>query len=70
MHNPEDYRQFKNKVISYLNKNKVDVNSITEYAVLVGIPLTVIYTFVIEEFPEKKEYCEQKIKELKDFYGY
>lgn len=70
MHNPEDYRHLKKRVIIYLEKKGIDNNSITEYAVLVGIPLTVIYSFIIEEYPEQKDYCEQRIKELKEFYGY
>lgn len=68
-----DYIGSKAEVIKVLKKGLEKGNSIQDEVSTVaqgfGLPLIVIYEFVIEELPEYKEECETKIAELKSFYG-
>ncbi len=69
MFNPEDFRARKKDIIKYFSRKGVDSERIAEYASLTGTPLTVIYTFIKEDFPEKKTFCEERIAELEKYYG-
>jgi len=68
--NPEDFRARKGDIIRHFNKKGVTDESIAEYCSLAGIPITVACTFIIEEFPEHEQECREKIRELRQFYGY
>lgn len=70
MFNAEDYRHLKEVTIDHFIKKGLDKAKIVEYASLSGIPLTVIYTYIKEEFPEKGEFCDREIEKLRKFYGY
>lgn len=67
MFKPDDFRRFKNEVIAYTKKNGFD--SISDYCVLTGVPVLAAYTFVMEEMEELKDKCQQRIIEIKQFYG-
>ena len=69
MWNPKDYIRAKKDIINHFRKKGIDENRIVEYTSLIGVPLIVVLTFISEEFPEQREYCERKIKELKKYYG-
>ena len=70
MFDPEDFRARKGDIIRHFVKKGVTSTSIADYCVLSGIPITVACTFIIEEFPEYEKMCRDKIRELRDFYGY
>jgi hypothetical protein len=60
-------RPQKDIIIKYFMLNPVD--KVSMYSATSHIPLIAIYTFLLEDFPEHKELCDKKIKELEDFYG-
>lgn len=68
MFNPEDFRSRKSEIIEHFEKKGIDSGNISEYASLTGTPLIAIYTFIAEDYPEKKSFCEGKIKKLEGFY--
>lgn len=68
--NPEDFRARKGDIIRHFIKKGITDDSIAEYCSLAGIPITVACTFIIEEFPEHERQCREKIRELRQFYGY
>ena len=69
MHNPEDYRRRKEEVIEHFSNTEITIGSISQYCTLVGIPLTVVYTFIAEENESLREFCALHIGRLKEFYG-
>jgi hypothetical protein len=60
-------RSQKDIIVKYFTTHKLDKVSI--YSATTFIPLVAIYTFLLEDFPEHKELCEKKLKELEEFYG-
>lgn len=73
MFNPDDFRRIKPELIKIITK-KIDDNQnlqeeITMLAQAYGVPLTALLTFVVEDFPEYTEECEQRIERLNEFYG-
>lgn len=70
MFNPEDYRHLKHIIISHFTKKGIDSEKVSEYSSLTGVPVVVLYTYIKEEFPEQGEFCDERIKKLKEFYGY
>lgn len=60
-------RSQKDIIVKYFTVHSVDTVSI--YSATTFIPLVAIYTFLLEEFPEHKELCNRKLKELEEFYG-
>jgi hypothetical protein len=60
-------RPQKDVIVKYFSVHHIDKVSI--YSATTFIPLVAIYTFLLEEFPEFKHTCEQKLKELEEFYG-
>ena len=73
MFNVEDFRRIKPELIKIIEKKISDKqglqDEITTLAQAYGVPLTVLLTFVIEEFPEYTEECEARITRLNEFYG-
>jgi len=45
------------------------MEGIIEFAVMAGIPITVVCEFVKDEFPEHTDICDEKIAQIKDFFG-
>lgn len=66
MFKKEDYLHLKDQIIKRVKDKGVE--SITEYAALTGIPLVPQYEIIAEEMPEHREFCEKKVKELKEFF--
>ena len=64
----KDFLNQKKNVIKYFTKNGVSEKTISDYS-SVGVPIIVYCEFIIEEFPEHKDLCQKKIKEIKDFYN-
>lgn len=60
-------RSQKDVIVKYFTVN--NINKVSIYSATTFIPLVAIYTFLLEEFPEHKELCEKKLKELEEFYG-
>jgi hypothetical protein len=60
-------RSQKDVIVKYFTAHSV--NKVAIYSATTFIPLVAIYTFLLEEFPEHKELCEKKLKELEEFYG-
>jgi len=60
-------RSQKDVIVKYFTVHSVDKVSI--YSATTFIPLVAIYTFLLEDFPEHRELCEKKLKELEEFYG-
>jgi len=54
-------------ILNYVRKHGLE--KISTYSATTGIPLLIIYSYIIEEIPEWKEVSEAKIKELKIFYN-
>ena len=67
---PKDFRSRKKTVIQNFEKKGVTSGSIAEYAALAGVPITVICTFIMEEMPEHEELCNEKIRQINEFFGY
>lgn len=66
MFNKEDYRHLKSQIIVKIKKDGIEV--VPEYAALTGVPLIVQYELILEDMPEHKEYCENQIKLLREFF--
>ena len=65
----KDFVKHKQSLIEHINKKGFSIHIVNAYCVLVGLPLTVAYKFVIEELPLYTKQCEDKIQELNIFYG-
>ena len=61
------YKNIKPDLIKYVKKEGIE--KINSYAVLSGIPLIIVYTYIAEEFDQYKDFCYNKIEQLKQFYG-
>jgi len=64
----ELFRTQKEYVLKYIATH--GVGKITLYSATTFIPLIAIYTFLMEDYPEHKDLCLQKLKELEEFYGF
>lgn len=69
MYNPDDYRHHKQEFIKTLLKGKVNSQEVSFLAAVTGIPILVLYTFILEELPDYKEMAEENLTRLKKFYG-
>jgi len=67
--NKKDFLNQKEQVIKNFKKNPITSDKITDYAVMTGIPITVVCEFVKEEFPEHTEICDEKIAAIKEFFN-
>ena len=63
----EIFRPQKKLILTYVKEK--GINKVSEYCATTMIPLIVVYTFISEEMEEYKEFAENKIKELRNFYG-
>lgn len=69
MWNSKDFLNQKEGVIKYFKKKGVDSSTVSEYCSMVGLPLIVVYEFIGDEMSEYKDFCNDKIHGIKDFYG-
>ena len=66
-YDPDKFRKFKAELCKVLKEKGLD--RAISYSVASNIPLIAAYTFILEEFPEYDTLCQDKIKQLKEFYG-
>jgi hypothetical protein len=64
----EDFRLRKGDILTQVEIHGVE--SISSFCAMVGIPLVAAYTYIKEDMPEYAEFCENRIEELCEFYGY
>ena len=64
-----DFINRKKDIIAHFKKKGVSSDGIAEYCSLAGVPIVVVCEFIIQEFPEHRKLCMQKIKEINDFFG-
>jgi len=69
MFKAKDFLSRKPEVITYFKKKGVTEKTVSEYCTLCMIPLTVVYEFIRDEFPEHKELCNRKIQDVNEFVG-
>lgn len=67
MYNKEDYRANKISVLKHYEKNGFD--GMSSYSAMTGIPITVVYEFIEEEYPELSKMIKERIKIINDFFG-
>lgn len=65
----KDFIGQRDTVLKYFRKKPVDSSTVSEYCSMVGLPLIVVYDFIREDMPEYKEFCNNKIHGIKEFYG-
>lgn len=66
----ESLRVRKKDIIRYFEEKGISDANIARYSSSVGFPLVAIYVFLREEYPDRKEHCTKKLKDLCTFYGY
>ena len=66
---PKDFRARKGDILKYFDKKGVTSDSVAEYCTLAMVPITVVYAFISEEYPEHEELCRVKIREINEFFG-
>ncbi len=69
MFKSKDFISQKKDIIKYFTGKEVSSDTVSEYSTMTGIPLVIVYEFLGETFPESKELCASKIKELNLFFG-
>lgn len=71
MHNPDDYRHQKEELLIMIDKNEggITAQSISFLAAVTGVPLVVLYTFIMEDKPEYAQFSKDNIKRIEKFYG-
>lgn len=69
MYNPDDYRHLKLELLQSLNKSDITEQSVSSLSSMIGVPLTVLYTFIKEDYPDLQEMADYNINRLNDFYG-
>lgn len=65
----EQFISRKDDVVRYFENRDITASSVAEYCSMAGIPIIVVYRFLGDEFPDKKEFCEGRIGEIREFYG-
>ena len=63
----ELFRPQKHTILSYIRTRGID--KVSTYSATTLIPLLVIYTFIVEDIEEHREFAELRIVELKQFYN-
>lgn len=69
MFDPNHFRPRKKQLLKEMKIREKGLQSVSEYASMSGVPLTVLYTFIAEEYEDLREACEKKMEELRRFYG-
>jgi len=69
MYNPDDYRHLKAELLNSLSKSEITEQSVSSLSSMIGVPLTVLYTFIGEDHPDLLEMSNNNIKRLNEFYG-
>ena len=65
----KDFLRQKPEIINHFKKKGVTSNSMSEFCTMAGVPIVIACEFVKEGLPEHTEFCDNKIAELKEFYG-
>lgn len=63
----ELYKLQRENIIKYVKKNGLD--KVPFFSACTGVPLKVIYTYVMMDMVEHTEVCLNKIKSLNKFYN-
>jgi len=70
VHNPDDYRHQKKELLTIITKEeKITAQSISFLAGVTGVPLVVLYTFLMEDMPEYEQFAKDNITRIERFYG-
>lgn len=69
MFSKRDFIARKNDIIDFFKKKGVSQETVSEYCSTSGIPITVTCEFILEEMPEHRDFCINKIEQLNEFYG-
>ncbi len=64
-----EFVEQKKGLFSHIEKKGFSSSIIAEFCAMSGIPVIVAYQFIMEDFPEHLEFCQEKIARVKDFYG-
>lgn len=51
------------------NEGGITAQSISFLAAVTGVPLVVLYTFIMEDKPEYAQFSKDNIKRIEGFYG-
>lgn len=68
MFNKEQYRASKPAVKRFYEKH--GFSEMPVFSALAFVPILVVYEFLMEDYPEIEEQCKERIKGIKDFFGY
>ena len=69
MFSKKDFIARKGDIIDFFTKKGVSQETVSEYCSTSGIPITVTCEFILEEMPEHRDFCINKIEQLNEFYG-
>lgn len=69
MFKKRDFLSRKDDIVNFFRNNGVSEDTIAGYASTSGIPIKITCEFLIEEFPEHRKMCIDKIYQLNEFYG-
>ena len=69
MHYYKDFIKQKDGIIKAIKKKGFSPENVSGYSGDTGIPLTVIYEFIMQELVEYRDICIREITRLDEFYG-
>lgn len=67
MYDKEDYRANKKSIMKHYEKN--GFNGMSSYSAMTGIPIIVVYEYIMEDYPELSDMVKERIKIINDFFG-
>lgn len=67
MYDKEDYRANKPSIMKHYEKNGFD--GMSSYSAMTGIPITVVYEYIEEDYPELKDMIRERIRIINEFFG-
>lgn len=65
----KDTIEYKKLSEDIVNKG-LDFDNVSRFAATTHFSIIALYYFIKEDFPELEKACNDKIKSLKEFYGY
>ncbi len=69
----EDFEASRKPIMEVVSKDLADdkdlITSVNVVSQAFVTPLVFVYEFVGDKFPERKEFCDEQIKRLNEFYG-
>lgn len=69
MFNKKDFLQRRSDILDYFNKKEITEDNIAEYCSLSGIPIIIVCEFILEEHPEHRRMCLNKMNQIREFFG-